>query len=100
MGSGTAYSGGDFDPAVVGNNDIATVFDPFGTAGGYSVAGADDMLNLPGNFDIAAAFGDGFPEATGANYLIEILPTLFSDAIIRPERMLGQQNPRNAIAKT
>jgi hypothetical protein len=78
VGSGTAYSGGTFDPAVVGNNDIATVFDPFGTAGGYSVAGADDMLNLPGNFDIAAAFGDGFsPEATGANYLVEILPTLF-----------------------
>jgi hypothetical protein len=33
---------------------------------------------VPGNFDLAAAFGDNlFPEATGANYLIEILPTLF-----------------------
>jgi hypothetical protein len=32
----------------------------------------------PANFDLAVAFGDGlFREATGANYLIEILPTLF-----------------------
>ena len=34
--------------------------------------------SLLANFDLAAAFGDGlFPEATGANYLVEILPTLF-----------------------
>ena len=73
-----AYSGGTFDPATVSDNDIATVFDPFGTVGNTALAGTDDILSVPGNFDLAAAFGGGlFPEATGANYLIEILPTLF-----------------------
>ena len=46
--------------------------------GSTALAGTEDISNIPGNFDLAAAFGDGlFPEATGANYLIEILPTLF-----------------------
>jgi hypothetical protein len=31
-----------------------------------------------GNFDLAAAFGNGFsPEAIGGNFLVDILPTLF-----------------------
>jgi hypothetical protein len=73
-----ALAGGTFDPATVSNDNIATVFDPFGTVGSTALAGTDDIASVPGNFDLAAAFGDGlFPEATGANYLVEILPTLF-----------------------
>ena len=34
-----AASGGRFDPAAVGDNDIATVFDPFGTVSSTAVAG-------------------------------------------------------------
>ena len=73
-----AASGGGFDPAVVGNDNIATVFDPFGTLGSTAVAG--EGFDIPGNFDLAAVFGDGFdtfPAATGGNFLVEILPTLF-----------------------
>ncbi|HXO79342.1 MAG TPA: hypothetical protein VN856_05565 [Mycobacterium sp.] len=73
-----AFSGGGFDPAVVGNDNIATVFDPFGTLGSTAVAG--EGFDIPGNFDLAAVFGDGFdtfPGATGGNFLVEILPTLF-----------------------
>jgi hypothetical protein len=73
-----AASGGGFDPAVVSNNDIATVFDPFGTLGSTAIAG--EGLDIPGNFDLAAVFGDGFdtfPGATGGNFLVEILPSLF-----------------------
>ncbi len=73
-----AFSGGGFDPAVVGNDNIATVFDPFGTLGSTAVAG--EGFDIPGNFDLAAVFGDGFdtfPGATGGNFLVEILPSLF-----------------------
>jgi hypothetical protein len=73
-----AASGGGFDPAVVGNDDIATVFDPFGTLGSTAVSG--EGFDVPGSFDLAAVFGDGydtFPLATGGNFLVEILPTLF-----------------------
>jgi hypothetical protein len=73
-----AASGGGFDPAVVGNDNIATVFDPFSTLGSTAVAG--EGFDVPGNFDLAAVFGDGFdtfPAATGGNFLVEILPTLF-----------------------
>jgi hypothetical protein len=77
IGPGDAQAGGVFDPALVGDNDIATVFDPFGTVGSDSFAGASDP-GEPGSFDLAAAFGDGLsPDATGANYLVDILPTLF-----------------------
>jgi hypothetical protein len=65
---------------LVGDDDIATVFDPFGTVGSTPVSGASDLLNLPGSFDLAAVFGDGFsafPDATGGNFLIDILPTSF-----------------------
>jgi hypothetical protein len=76
--NGYAASGGGFDPAVVGNDNIATVFDPFGTLGSTAVAG--EGLDVAGNFDLAAVFGDGFdtfPGATGGNFLVEILPNLF-----------------------
>ena len=73
-----AYAGGTFDPASTSDNNIATVFDPFGTLGSTALAGTDDISSTPGNFDLAAAFGDGlFPEATGANYLVDVVPTLF-----------------------
>ena len=73
-----AASGGGFDPAVVGNDNIAAVFDPFGTLGSTAVAG--EGFDVPGSFDLAAVFGDGFdtfPAATGGNFLVEILPMLF-----------------------
>ena len=37
-------------------------------------------LDIPGSFDLAAVFGDGFDTfraATGGNFLVEILPMLF-----------------------
>ena len=45
-----------------------------------STAVAGEGLDIPGNFDLAAVFGDGFdtfPGATGGNFLVEILPMLF-----------------------
>ena len=41
---------------------------------------AGEGFDIPGNFDLAAVLGDGydaFPGATGGNFLVEILPTLF-----------------------
>jgi hypothetical protein len=77
VGPGEAESGGVFDPALVGDNDVATVFDPFGTVGSDAYAGASDP-GEPGSFDLASVFGDGFEaHATGANYLVDIFPTLF-----------------------
>ena len=73
-----ASAGGGFDPAVVGDNDVALTFDPFGTVGSMTVAG--EGLDIPGNFDFVAAFGDAldtFPAGTGGNFLVEILPSLF-----------------------
>ncbi len=54
------------------SNDVATVFDPFGTVGSDAFAGG-------GNFDLAAIFGDGYNTelgAVGGNFLTDILPTL------------------------
>ena len=72
-GAGGDGAGGSF----IGNNDVAAVFNPFGTAGSEAYAGAG--LGTPGDFDLSAVFGDSlFSEgATGGNYLIEILPSLF-----------------------
>lgn len=84
-GTSSTSAGGDyFDPSITGNNDIATVFDPFGTVGSTATAGAS-FEGVPGNFDLAAVFGDGFiggtgADATGANYLVDILPSLFGEA--------------------
>jgi hypothetical protein len=83
-GTSSTSAGGDyFDPSIVGNNDIASVFDPFGTVGSTATAGANTLDAAPGNFDLAAVFGDGFiggtgADATGANFLIDILPSLAS----------------------
>jgi hypothetical protein len=51
-------------------NDIAAVFDPFGTAGSSAYA-------TDGNFDLAAAFGDMLHALTAVgNNLVDILPSL------------------------
>lgn len=69
-------------------NDVALVFDPFGThftsafaAGGMfdfaSIFGDNSSadVGLGGNFDLAEIFGNGFTStvATGANFLFDIL---------------------------
>jgi len=76
VGPGDALAGGVYDPALVGDHDIATVFDPFGTVGSYAYSGASDP-GEPGSFDLASVFGDGLgANATGGNYLVDILPAI------------------------
>jgi hypothetical protein len=78
-----AHAGGvanfdDLAASILGNNDIANVFDPFGTLGSSAVAGASGTA--PGDFDLASVFGDGFnADATGASFLTDILPSLFGE---------------------
>jgi hypothetical protein len=67
--AGAGGSGGPLAPTFAGDNDIATVF---GT-GSDASAGSDNLAS--GDFDLASAFGDSLnPDATGANYLVDILP--------------------------
>jgi hypothetical protein len=67
--AGAGGVGGPLEPTIAGDNDIAAVFG----AGSDASAGANDFG--AGNFDLAAAFGDSLnPDATGANYLVDILP--------------------------
>jgi hypothetical protein len=67
--AGAGGSGGPLEPTLVGDNDIAAAF---GT-GSDASAGANDFG--AGDFDLASAFGDSLnPDATGANYLVDILP--------------------------
>ncbi|WP_406813398.1 hypothetical protein [Mycobacterium sp. M23085] len=62
---------------VLGNSDVATVFDPFGTVGSSATAGTEEPITGPGDFDLASAFGDGLqPNATGGSFLVDILPSL------------------------
>jgi hypothetical protein len=63
---------------AAGNNDVAAVFDPSGTAGDYADAGAGGGgLGVPGDFDLSAVFGDGLSSnANGANFLVDILPAV------------------------
>ena len=69
--AGAGGSGGPAELSLIGDNDIAAVF---GT-GSDASAGADNFFT--GNFDLATAFGDGLnPDATGANYLVDILPMI------------------------
>jgi hypothetical protein len=71
-----AGSGGTFDGSPeAGNNDIAAVFDPFGTVGSSVYSGAS--YTAPGDFDLGTVFGDDLSVvATGDNYLVEILPVV------------------------
>ncbi|MGA7132351.1 MAG: hypothetical protein WBZ15_08445, partial [Mycobacterium sp.] len=73
FGDSQAQAGGSGLDAL-GNNDIATVFGNLDHL--YSGAG---ILDGTGSFDLAAVFGDSINSAgaTGANWLVEILPTLF-----------------------
>jgi hypothetical protein len=67
--AGAGGSGGPLEPTLAGDNDIAAVFG----AGSDASAGANDFG--AGDFDLASAFGDSLnPDATGANYLVDILP--------------------------
>ncbi len=67
---------GDLAASILGNNDTANVFDPFESLGSFATAGAGG--GIPGDFDLASVFGDHLNAvATGANFLTEILPTLF-----------------------
>jgi hypothetical protein len=65
----TAGSG---DASVLGNNDIASVI---GT--GSEAESGVGLSSTASNFDLAAAFGDMLDaNATGGNFLVDILPSL------------------------
>jgi hypothetical protein len=66
-----AGGGGNTAGAIGGSNDTAFVIDPLGTVGSTAFAG------LGNNFDLAGVFGDDLnASATGANFLVDILPSL------------------------
>ena len=74
-GTSSADAGGEYGTSILGNYDIATVFDPTGAVGSFADAGAN--ATDPGNFDFAGAFADDLSAiATGANYLFVVLPSL------------------------
>jgi hypothetical protein len=71
VGTSTAQAGGT-SADLLGNNDIATILG----YGSEATAGAN--LADPGSFDFASVFGDILDaNATGANFLVDILPSLF-----------------------
>ena len=51
------------------SNDIAMIFDPFGTMGSTAYAG-------DGNFDLTAVFADMLHAAAEGNFMADILPML------------------------
>lgn len=68
--TGGALAGGG-DMGFGGSNDLAFVLDPFGTVGSTAVSG------LGHSFDFAAALADDLNAmATGANYVLDTLPSL------------------------
>jgi hypothetical protein len=71
LGPNTIASAGSLLISLVpSSNDVAWVFDPFGTVGSSAFAGV-------GNSDLAAVFGDMLTaNAYGANDLVTILPSL------------------------
>ena len=72
IGDGFASAGGTSD-SLLGNVDIA---DNFGSLM-QAIAGSSDVAS--GSYDLAAILAGGTPDATatGANFLVEILPSLF-----------------------
>jgi hypothetical protein len=70
-GPHTSAASGDLITTTPSSNDIAAVFDPFGTVGSAAYAG-------DGNFDLAAVLGldNVVASAVGANFLVDILPSL------------------------
>ena len=72
FGDSTATAGGN--SVDLGNYDFATAFGNVD----HVLSGAG-LLDSVGSFDLAAVFGDSISSsgATGANWLVEILPSLF-----------------------
>ncbi len=72
IGDGSALAGGT-SATLLGNFDIA---DNFGSLQ-QAMAGASDTAS--GSYDLAAILAQGTPDATatGGNFLVEILPSLF-----------------------
>lgn len=72
FGDSAANAGGT--STDLGNYDIATAFGNVD----HVLSGAG-LLDGVGSYDLAAVFGDGISSsgATGANWLVEILPTVF-----------------------
>jgi hypothetical protein len=71
---GEAITGGGYGP-VPGDNDIAYIFDPFGTHGSTALAGVNLIPGVNGSSDLSAVFGDGLTSnsAVGADHLFDIL---------------------------
>jgi hypothetical protein len=80
----SAYAGGDLaDGTVTGDNDVATVFDPFGTVGSVANAGATQGVDgVSGNSDIASVFASDAATANafGANDLYDIVSALGNES--------------------
>jgi hypothetical protein len=80
----SAYAGGDLaDGTATGDNDVATVFDPFGTVGSVANAGATQGVDgVSGNSDIASVlFSDAATaNALGANDLYDIFSALGNES--------------------
>jgi hypothetical protein len=78
LGNNSSANAGGVDvlgTSYLGDNDTAIVIDPNDTYGSDAYSGAGD--EAPANFDIAAAYGDDlFPQATEANYGVDILPEI------------------------
>jgi len=74
IGDGLASAGGTSESSSIpGNYDIAENFGSLMTA----MAGSSDVAS--GSFDLAAILAGGTPDATatGGNFLVDILPSLF-----------------------
>jgi hypothetical protein len=70
----TAQAGGGILNVVPSSNDIAFVFDPFGTLGSTALAG-------DGNFDLAGVLADNLTATALGNFMAEILPSLFGSPL-------------------
>jgi hypothetical protein len=81
-GTSSATAGGDYTGAtgVVGNNDIAYVFDPSGTLGSSATAGWDGTT--AGSSDLAAVLGvDNLTaNAISGSDLVDFLPAVSAEA--------------------
>jgi len=69
LGPHTLADSGAIMSETPSSNDIAMVFDPFGTVGSTAYAGA-------GNFDLASVIGDMLHAAAEGNFMADILPSL------------------------
>ena len=75
-GTSSATAGGGYGSDILGNYDIATVYDPTGAVGSFADAGSN--ATTAGDYDFAGVFGDGLTAlAQGSNFLFEVMPSLF-----------------------